>query len=729
MTTPISEDRGLVISPAPGRGPAQGAAHRPPVHRLPRRTLPSVAVVIGYIVIGAVAFWPVFPLSTHLFGYGGDFVQSLWFLAWVPYAIDHGLNPYFSHAMFVPTGVNLAATAPVPLLGLITAPFALFFSPVERANVLLLLAMPISATAALVVLRKWHVWLPAAALGGLIYGFSPYMVGQATAHLNLVFLPLPPFIALTVESILRHRGSPRRLGVQLGLLLTAQYLISQEMFTIVVILVGVGVVAVSLRYPAQLPEMLRTSWRPVCIAVLITVVLLGYPLWMMLVGPQHITGPTFPKVNQFHNDLFGFVAPGPLQKISLGMRSLGNRLAFDDGASEANGYIGVPVLILTALFAWRSRRSPRMQLAVVLLAVAALLSLGPHLAVNGRTTGFPLPFLLLDHIPSVDSLLPDRFSFGLGACLAAVIAFGLDDVHRTIALDARDGAARRRSGAVFAIITVAVLVATLLPDWPLSFDRTPAIGLPASIRGAVPAGAPVAITYPYATGNTSDPLLWQAEDGFGFQLLGGYSYHPVRPGIDPSILLPSVMNPPQLQQFLAGLNPPSGYGPPLPITPELVSSTRATLSKYHVRLVIVDRSAAESAAVMELFNDALGPPRISSGRFSLWTGWQGIPKRQVFRSFVRTRVLVPADHSALSRTTVLDAMAAYYLPVTKVDFLLSNSSQHSTIIATASPSSVGWLAKWNTALVANGTYSLRSIAYDDSGRSSQSAAITVTVNN
>ena len=76
----------------------------------------------------------------------------------------------------------------------------------------------------------------------------------------------------------------------------------------------------------------------------VVAVLLAYPAWMMLAGPQHISGTTFPTVNLYHNDLFDFVVPGPLQKVSLGMRSLGNRLTAGLGPTEADGYIGVPVL-------------------------------------------------------------------------------------------------------------------------------------------------------------------------------------------------------------------------------------------------------------------------------------------------------------------------------------------------------------------------------------------------
>jgi len=597
----------------------------------PSRVPLSVFVIVVYLSIGIVAFWPVYPgISQHLFGVEGDYTQSVWFLGWVPHALAHGLNPFFSNAMFAPTGVNLAQNTSSPLLGLITAPFALVFSPVVRANLLMVLGMPVSATAAFVVLRRWQVWGPAAALGGLIYGFSPYMVGQGLAHVELIFVPLPPFIALTVASILQRRGSPRRLGILLGLLVTAQYLISPEVLATVAVVACAAVAFVAVRHPTNVPHMVRTMLVPASVALAVAAFLLAYPIWMMIGGPQHFTGPTWPKVNAYHNDLLSFVVPGPLQKVSLGMRSLGNRLAGGSGATEAGGYIGIPVLILTGIFAWRSRRSPRMQLTVLLLLGSALLSLGPYLTVDGRLTDIRLPFLLLDHVPLVSSILPSRICFEVGACLAAVIAFGLDDMRRAPIHQHRSARRRRwRVSAVFVSVTFAVLIATQLPQWPSQspYVAQPAVVLPAILSRAIPARDPIAITYPYATLYATQPMLWQVEDGFDFRLLGGYAYHPYSNGL-PN-LYPSVMSPSGLQQFLAGQGsvPPSIYGPPLPVSPELVATTRTALSKYHVRLVIVDRSVGGSGPVMELFKDALGPPKLSAGQFSLWASWHGSPNQ------------------------------------------------------------------------------------------------------
>ena len=607
--------------------PADQAASTPSAIR---RALPSVVVIIGYLLIGIAAFWPEVPgVSRRLFGVDSDFAQSVWFLDWVPHALAHGLNPFFSNAIFVPNGVNLTQSTSSPLLGLITAPFTPVLNPVARANVLMVLGMPVSAAAAFVVLRRWSVWVPAAAIGGLMYGFSPYMVGQAVGHVELTFAPLPPFIALTIVSILRGSGSPTRLGVRLGLLVVAQYLISPEVLATVGLFTVGALTCVAISRRIEVAEMARRLWEPVGIALVLMAVLLAYPIWMLLAGPQHFTG-SLPTTNGYHTDLLNALVPGPEQRVSLGMRSLGARLDFQTNSTEAGGYIGAPLLVLAGFFLWRSRRSPRMQLAAVLLLAAVVLSFGPSLFVEGHQTNIPLPFLILDHLPLVDDILPSRLCYEAGACLAAVFAFGLDDLHRASARADPRGTSRpwwtqRRGVAALVGAVVAVLVATQLPEWPYG---APAVSvLPAPLRQAVPRGDPVAITYPYETIFQMQPMLWQTQSGFDFRLLGGYAYHPDSTGRPTAS--PSVMRPPGLQRFLVWSVPfARTRSGPLSVSPELVSTTRTALSDYDVRLVIVDRAISGSGPVMKLFTDALGPPTLSSGQFSMWDDWHGRPRHE-----------------------------------------------------------------------------------------------------
>ena len=145
----------------------------------------------------------------------------------------------------------------------------------------------------------------------------------------------------------------------------------------------------------------------------------------------------------------------------------------------------------------------------------------------------------------------------MDACLAAVIAFGLDDMRR-----APEGKwIRGRRSAVFAVVTLAVVVATQLPQWPGPHTAQPAVALPAALTRAIPAGDPVAITYPYDTDLTNAPMLWQAEDDFKFRLLGGYAYHSYfdYPSVRRSDR--DAMSPPGLQQFLANQEGVSVFGP------------------------------------------------------------------------------------------------------------------------------------------------------------------------
>jgi hypothetical protein len=54
-----------------------------------------------------------------------------------------------------------------------------------------------------------------------------------------------------------------------------------------------------------------------------------------------------------------------------------------------------------------------------------------------------------------------------------------------------------------------------------------------------------------------------------------------------------------------------------------MAATRATITAYHIRAVIVDRSQNGSGPVVRLFDDTLGPPVAASGTLVMWAGWAG----------------------------------------------------------------------------------------------------------
>ena len=94
-----------------------------------------------------------------------------------------------------------------------------------------------------------------------------------------------------------------------------------------------------------------------------------------------------------------------------------------------------------------------------------------------------------------------------------------------------------------------------------------------------------------------------------------------------------------------------------------------------------------------------------------------------------TRVLVPSGGAVLNGAPYLDAEASDGPGVTKVVFELTGGTLSNQVIATGTSTYVGWLAKWNTTSVPNGTYSLQSLATDADNDTDTSTPLSVTVNN
>ena len=97
-------------------------------------------------------------------------------------------------------------------------------------------------------------------------------------------------------------------------------------------------------------------------------------------------------------------------------------------------------------------------------------------------------------------------------------------------------------------------------------------------------------------------------------------------------------------------------------------------------------------------------------------------------SLASTSVVLPSNGATLSGITqYLDATASS--GVTQVQYELTGGSLNNHVIATATPTYVGWAAAWNTTTVANGTYTLNSVASYPGGVTVTSPPVSFTVNN
>ena len=266
-------------------------------------------------------------------------------------------------------------------------------------DVLVRLAVVVSAMSMCLCLRRWTTWWPAAFVGGLLYGFSAYITYNIS-HVFIVFVPLPPLMFLLLYEILvRQVWRPGRTGALLGVLCAIQYLISSEILVSTIVMGAIATVI----YLAASRKELGAKWPYMRVGLIFTLLvgglLLSYPVLFTLFGPEHLDGaPQRPSnLALVHGDLLSPLRPGAMQWI----------------APSANGgphYLGVPLVVAEIVIVVWLRKRGIVVLAATMAVIAFILSLGSTLYIGSYDTHIPLPFKVLASLPYLDGLLAVRLS-------------------------------------------------------------------------------------------------------------------------------------------------------------------------------------------------------------------------------------------------------------------------------------------------------------------------------
>jgi len=584
-----------------------------------RRMRPTVVVILAYAGLSVVPYWHFWSAGgTRLAGKGGDLALETWFLDWTGYALAHGHNPLVTDWGNYPFGVNGVTNASVPLLGVLAAPVTMLAGAFVTVTLLFTLAFPLSSLSAYVLLRRWVRWRPAAFGGGLLYGFSPYLVGQGLGHLHLVFVPLPPLIFLVLVRV----SSPRARngcawGAVLALLCVAQFFISAEVLASTAVVGAIGLAIAAAVDPAAARDRWAFAARAIGTASLITAALLAYPLWLLVAGPARISGPA-QQTSYYRGNLLAPVIPDSAMHFRVaGWALLAD--TFSGNPSENGSYLGPALLLLLIAGTIALWRRPVVKVAALTTVAAFVLSLGSRLTV-GRYVwqAVPLPEAALDHIPVLDNTLAARYSLYVMLGAALMFALTLEALRDRLGgqLRVRLGADGHRpalaAGAACGGLACLALI-PLLPAWPYAARVTQVPGYFSSGQVmAVPSGS-VAVLYPFPASGDATPMLWQIAAGLRFKTPGGRFVIPA-PG--------SVSTPPSDRLPLVGQAFAELAGGQMPaLTPARRSALRAQLRAWDVRAVLVQLEGARPALVMPFFEWLLGhPPDVRSGGISAWYG-------------------------------------------------------------------------------------------------------------
>lgn len=438
---------------------------------------------------------------------GGDPSQYMWSLAWWPHALAHGLNPFVTHYLWSPTGVNLTEAATVPTAALAMAPVTAVFGEVFSYNAVAIASPALSAfTAYLLCRRLVKRELPAVA-GGFLFGFSSYEFAQLVGHMNLVTVFLIPLMVLVTLKRADRELSRRAYVLTMALLFALQLGLSTEILAECVMLGAVLLVAARLLAGEPHRARINGLMLEVLGAGLVAVIVTSPFLYHALISGKP------PPGNQGASNIYGLDVVNlvfPTLTTWLGhhdFQSLSFTLENGD-VSETDGYFGFA--ILTAFSIWfftAGKRTLLGRLAAITVVLSVFLALGSYLHVAGHPT-MSLPYRWINELPIFNIIIPSRLVLYASLAIAIGIAAWLAEPGgRPVA---------RWALVVVGAVMIFPYLSPVLYGTPMRNPRFFSTGL---YRRYLAPNENV-LVLPYGVNDVS--TLWQSETGFYFYMPEGY---------------------------------------------------------------------------------------------------------------------------------------------------------------------------------------------------------------
>lgn len=499
---------------------------------------------------------------------------SLWSLRWWPYAIAHGLNPLYTHALLAPAGHSLAWVTTVPPLAVLAAPLTLTAGAVVSFNVLASLALPLSAWAAFILCRRLTGKFWAGLAGGAVFGFSSYETyHSAFGHLNLSYSLLLPILGYLIV-VWWHAGiSAPRFVVAAAATMAVQFYLFIETFAdltavlLISLVVGLAVAGRAGRPAvAQLAKFLGLAW------VIAIALALPYLVTALNTKPPRSFIPA-------GTDLASLVVPGVGR--TYGVAWLARAAARPVPLSVAC-YVGIPALVLVVLLGVTSWHSRLVRLVCCLVPIVIAASLGPSLHLDGSAVG-RLPWAGLYRLSLVRSSIPVRLMIFAYLGLAVATALWLAGPAKRV----------RWARWPLAVLVVAFIA---LDAFPVTVTvnahprELPAFISSGQYRHHLRRGEIVVVVSTVRDAG----LLWQAQSDFYLRIAGEYINQGYNRG--------KVKHPMDVPLPVLDLQPG---------TPKSVRIFDRFVTDHHVGAILVD--TANKPAWADVFTRLGLPPRAVGG--------------------------------------------------------------------------------------------------------------------
>jgi hypothetical protein len=434
-----------------------------------------------------------------------DSTIFIWSLAWWRHALLHHLNPLLTTAIWAPGGINLAWVTTAPLAAVIAVPLTGALGPVVTCNILFILSPALAAWSAFLLCRRIANSYWPATMGGYIFGFSAYMLGQMRGHLHQVLIFPVPLIAYLAVRHYQRDIRTRTFVILTAFAIAAEFLIALEVFATMTIF---GLLAMLLSMNFSTGEGRR---RVIATALPLA---LGLLLSLVLVSPfiHYLFTSGAPRWGTMYSaDPLGWLIPTTyfeLGRLPI-LQSIARNFPFDQ--FECGTYAGPVQLVIVTLFGWRHWREPFARMMIDLLIIIAVLSFGPMLHVMHHNL-IGLPGAIVTALPLMSKATPARFAMYAFLIFAIATSLWLSEA---------------RYGSRAKITVAGLIVLSTLPNLSTDYwstpNNTPEFFTKGAYRKYIAPGNTV-VTLPYwMLGNG---MLWQAQTDMYFRIAGGWTGPP-----------------------------------------------------------------------------------------------------------------------------------------------------------------------------------------------------------
>jgi len=433
-------------------------------------------LLLGLLMLGPSLWHPgdSFP------GYGGDAEQYMYYLAWFWHAVSQGQNPFVTHLLNYPRGMNMMWNTSILAEAVLLGPLAALVGTAAAYNVWFLLDIVLAGLLGRAIWARLGARQWVAILGGLLTAAMPYMTTQALSHISLITTAMLLGVLLIVLKVIQD--APRRAwlwGVLAGVLVAMQFYTLIEVFTSALCALALALVVAWFVARAPLLQALRRIPLAFWLAAAVSALGLALPgVDAMLFGPYRVFQAVQPP-NLYVVDLVNLILPTHAFLVHL--PGPDPAIWYTGNFAEDNGYLGVPALLLLNWALRRLGRRPLVRALGIFAGIVTLLALGHSLHLIGWMSPLPLPWAALGALPLIKDLLPTRLM--LYADLA-VIAIAVLAIEHTLRHDPPE--VRRGPLWLFALLALTWLPVLPYPNTTLpaaSVDMAPATAVARALRG------------------------------------------------------------------------------------------------------------------------------------------------------------------------------------------------------------------------------------------------------